>query len=125
VQIMVTRAGSEELARVQDENQLRPIVRGQFVERSADTLLLRVPVNTNDLSTRRVEIGQVVRIPEGEVLTVDRRELSVGKTAGLIAVGAGVGLFLLTQIFDVIGGGDDGDGPDPDLHLGGWSIPIG
>ncbi|MEX2466463.1 MAG: hypothetical protein WD995_06105 [Gemmatimonadota bacterium] len=124
VQLLVTREGSQEVAAVMDSNELRPSIRGQFVGREAESLLLRIPVS-RDLEGMRPEIGQVVRIPEGEVLTVDRREFSKGKTAALLGGVAAAGAFLLVNIFDVFSDADPRDGGDPDLFIGLFRIPIG
>ena len=124
VRLLVTRAGSEEVARVTDETELRPQIRGQFLGREDRELLVRIPISVNQApeGMSRMDLGQVVRIPEGEVLTVDRREFSAAKTGALVGGTVAVAAFLLYNIFDVFSdGGGDGD-PGPVLSVG---FPIG
>ena len=123
LRLLVTRAGSQEVARIMDSNELRPTVRGQFMGREDRSLLIQVPVSRDPEGIRQ-NINQVVRIPEGEVLTVDRREFDRGKSALLVGGAVGVGVFLLTQIFDVFNDSSD-PGDDPDLYIGLFGIPIG
>jgi len=121
VRLLVTRAGSEELARVTESTELRPVVQGRFVGLQDRSLLLEVPV-LRDPEGLRPQINQMIRIPEGEVLTVDRREFSRRKSVGLVAFSAGAVTFLLTQVFDVFSDGPGRDGGDVDLSIGTFSI---
>jgi hypothetical protein len=123
LRLLVTREGSEEVARIMDSNELRPTVRGQFMGREGQSLLLQIPVSRDPEGIRQ-NINQVVRIPEGEVLTVDRRQLDRGKSALLVGGSVAVGAFLFNQIFDVFGSGGR-EGVDPDLYIGMFRIPIG
>lgn len=123
LRLLVTREGSQEVARIMDSNELRPTVRGQFMGRDDQSLLLQVPVSRDPEGIRQ-NINQVVRIPEGEVLTVDRRQFSKGKTALVVGGAVAAGAFLLTQIFDVFNDSSD-PGTDPDLYIGLFGVPIG
>ncbi len=128
VRLAVTRAGSEEVARVMETDQLRPTVRGELVGRDDDVVLVRIPVRRAADPVAggfRLDLGQIVRIPEGEVLAVDRQQFSTTKTLGLAAGTAAVVGFLLYQIFDVFRGSDGDGGPDPDLIRIPLTIPIG
>ena len=116
--MLVTRAGSEELARVTESNELRPMVSGQFVRLEQQSVLIRIPVQ-RDPQGFRSEIGQLIRVPEGEVLAVDRREFSAAKTGLTVGAGVAVTGFLLWQVFDVFSDSRRTP-PDPDLSL----IPI-
>lgn len=115
VRLRVNREGGEELARTIESNEVRLEVSGQFEGLEQGSVLLRVPV-VRDPTGQRPSIQQVVRLPEGDVLTVDRRELSVGKTAALVGIGAGAVGFLLTQVFEVFDDTNSGD-DDVDLSL--------
>jgi hypothetical protein len=123
LRLLVTREGSQEIARIMDSNELRPTVRGQFMGREDRSLLLQIPVSRDPEGIRQ-NINQVVRIPEGEVLSVDRRQFDTGRTALLVGGTAAVGAFLIQQIFDVFDEGRD-PGTDPDLYIGLFGIPIG
>ena len=123
LRLLVTRAGSEEVARIMDSDELRPTVRGQFVSREGPSLLLQIPVSRDPEGIRQ-NINQIVRIPEGEVLTADRRQFDRGKTALIVAGGVAVGALLIQQIFDTFQDGGD-SGTDPDLYIGLFRIPIG
>ena len=115
VRVQVTRAGAEEFARITASNELRVEVRGEYEGLQNGTLFLRIPV-VRDPTGLRPPIQQVVRLPEAEVLAVDRRQLSVGKTAALVGVGVGAVGFLITQVFEVFS--DSGRDPDDgDLSL--------
>jgi len=115
VRLMVTRAGSEEVARAREVDELSPTVYGQLVRRESETVLLRIPVDQRTTAAQggfRLDLGQVVRIPEGEVLAVARQEFSATKTLGLAAATAAAAGFLLYQIFDAFSDtGSDGDDP--------------
>lgn len=115
VRLRVSREGGEELARTIESSEIQLEVSGQFEGLEQGSVLLRVPV-VRDPTGLRPAIQQVVRLPEADVLTVDRRELSVGKTAALVGIGAGAVGFLLTQVFEVF---DDtnSDGDDPQVSL--------
>lgn len=115
VRLRVSREGGEELARTIESNEIQLEVSGQFEGLERGSVLLRIPV-VRDPTGLRPAIQQVVRLPEGDVLTVDRRELSVGKTAAVVAVGAGAVGFLLTQVFEVFDDTDP-DGDDPQVSL--------
>src|SRR5690606_39794810 len=97
--------------------ELRPLVQGRFVGFEDRSLMLEIPV-VRDAQGLSPRINQMIRIPEGEVLTVDRREFSKGKTAGLVAVGAGGVAFLLTQGFDVFDDRNNRDPGDIDVSIG-------
>jgi hypothetical protein len=115
VRLRMTREGGEELARILESNEIRVEVSGQFEGVERGSVLLRVPV-VRDPTGSRPDIQQVVHLPEAEVLTVDRRELSAGKTAALVGVGVGAVVVLLTQVFEVFDDSGRG-GDDPEVSL--------
>lgn len=110
VRLRLSREGGEDLARTLESNEIRVEVSGQYEGMEQGSVLLRMPV-VRDPTGARPEIQQLVRLSQLDVLTVDRRELSIGKTAAIIGAGAaGVGLLLFNvfEVFDDSGrGGDD------------------
>ena len=100
VRLRVSRAGGEELARIIESNEIQMEVSGQYEGLQQGSVLLRIPL-VRDPTGARPAIQQLVRLPAAEVLTVDRRELSVGKTAALVGAGAAATTYLLYAVFDV------------------------
>jgi hypothetical protein len=123
VRLLVTRTGSEDLARITESTELRPTIQGRFERVDGESLLLRVPVQ-RDPTGMRPAIEQVIRVPAGEVLAADLRRFDKAKTGLLVAAGAGGVAFLLYQVFDVFGD-DSRAGEDPDLSIGIFSFPVG
>ena len=115
VRFRLSREGAEDLARTLESNEIRVDISGQYEGMEQGSLLLRVPV-VRDPTGARPDIQQVVRLSQLDVLTVDRRELSLGKTAAIVGVGAaGVG-FLLFNVFEVLD--DSGrNGDDMEISL--------
>lgn len=100
VRFVVTREGAGEVAEIMDSHELRLSVTGELVGRESQSLMLRVLV-ARDPQRIGPSLEQIVRIPEGEVLTADLRRFSTGKTALVAAGGATLGAFLLHSVFDV------------------------
>lgn len=115
VRLRLSRTGGEDLARTLESNEIRVDVAGEYEGLEQGTVLLRVPV-VRDPTGMRPDIEQVVRISQLDVLTVDRRELSVGKTAAIIGVSAAGAGFLLYNIFEAFSGGGR-EGPDGEFSL--------
>lgn len=115
VRLRLSREGGESLARTLESNEIDVDVSGRYEGMEQGSVLLRIPV-VRDPTGVRPEIQQVVRLSQLDVLTVDRRELSVGKTAAIVGASAGALALLLTQVFEVFGD-SGGDGTDPDLSL--------
>lgn len=113
VRVVVTRAGAGELA---DEMQLEaaaPVLRGRVTGHEPGVLLLRVPRPSNpSMSPSGVELAQIARLPVGEVLSIERRDMSTGRTLAALGAIVGATTFLVLGIMEASGsdsgGGDDG-----------------
>ena len=125
VRLTVTRAGALDVLNVIETEDAAPQFVGNYEGREGESLLVRVPGPSDPASSASgVRIGQMVRVPSREILSVEMREIDMLKTGGLIAALAGVGTFLIVQIIDA--GGDEGrEGEDPDFSIGLFQIPIG
>ena len=84
LRVRVSRSASAEIAEVVPGDD--PVVRGTLVRREQDRLFLRVPVAMRGDGLARRAITQDVAIPAGEILELERRRKSSGRTA-LFAVG--------------------------------------
>lgn len=123
VQLLITRAGSEEaeLAGAIDDGE--PRVRGTVVSREGDALLVRVPVARRQDGFIVNRIDQAVRFPIGEIVSMQRRELNglaTSLTIGAVAVGVGVAIAALGNPLK----GDKADPPDPDEIILSFPIPL-
>jgi hypothetical protein len=127
VRLLVTPEGASEAASFFEVDREEPTLEGTLERREDNTLLLRVPVGTRTADSPRTrQLGQVVRIPAGEILAAELRELDQGKTGLLITGGIGLGALLFFKVIRATGGVDINEPPDIDLHLGKlFSIPIG
>lgn len=113
VRVVVTRAGAGELA---DEMQLdaaAPVLQGRVTGREPGVLLLRVPRPSNpSMTSSGVELAQIARLPVGEVLSMERREMSTGRTLAALGAIVGATTFIVLGIMEASGsdsgGGDDG-----------------
>jgi hypothetical protein len=127
VRVYVTRTGAPEVLTVAEEVGAVPEIRGRVEGEESGSLLLRTPVRS-ETATRALDIGQLVRVPTGEIVAMERQSFSTGRTVALLAGGIGAAAFVLYVIIDS-GRGDNGvDTPDPDLFVGGLRglrIPIG
>ena len=86
---------------------------GRFDGRIADSLRVRVPVAARQVGFMTQDLRQEVRVPTGEVVQFERRELSRGRTALLVAGTVGGGAAIAALISgSLTGGGDPGPGED-------------
>lgn len=104
----------------QEWNRDLPYLEGRIVELTADSVAVSVRVaGWEHRGTPFEHARQVLAVPRSEVLEFQERQLSTGRTA-LLAGGIGLTLALvITQLFDVTGGGSgNGNGtgdPAPSL----------
>jgi len=100
-------------------------LRGSLTAQADDSLTIRVPITSRQQGLSVSEIRQDVRVPTAEIVAVQRREFSTGRTAlaiGGAAVGAGA---IIALIFEAVGGGGPGDPPGDDLsRVPLFSIPL-
>ena len=127
VRLLVTPEGASETASFSEVDREEPTLEGTLERREGNTIFLRIPVGNHPAYgplTR--QLGQVVRVPVGEILTAERRELDQAKTGFLIAGGIGFSTLLILNIIGGTSGIEGEEPPDIDFHLGKlFSIPIG
>tara|TARA_B110000116_G_scaffold223548_1_gene202788 strand:+ start:116 stop:619 length:504 start_codon:yes stop_codon:yes gene_type:complete len=94
VRVLITRAGAEELRTVTAIDNEVPLVDGTVAGIESDALLMSVPVGVRSEGFVTSAIGQVVRVPLGDIISLQRRELNslaTGLTiAGGVALMAGI-----------------------------------
>lgn len=91
VRLYLTRAGVDAANEGGAEEALsvvsEPVLSGEFVRRTGDDLFLRVPTVRRQIGFHSAQLGQDIRIPTGEIVQIDRQQLSKAKT-GLLVGGA-------------------------------------
>jgi hypothetical protein len=122
IRIFVSRVGMAQLPIEVASNGT--YLNGRFEGRIADSVRVRVPVATRQVGFMTQDLRQEVRVPAGEVVQFERRELSRGRTALLVAGGVAGGAAVVALISGSITGGDD-PGPGDDLsRIPLLSIPV-
>ncbi|MBT8404268.1 MAG: hypothetical protein KJP18_10440 [Gemmatimonadetes bacterium] len=121
VRLVVTREGATDLAAITDLNTSIPRIEGRLESQEGGSFMVRVPQGAVENGVFS-DIGQVLRVPTSQILSVEIRKLDPVMTGLLVgAVGAGSTLLLL-KIIDSVGGGVGRDNPDPVLQM---RIPFG
>ena len=91
VRLYLTRAGVDAVNEGGAEEALSPvsdpILSGEFVRQTDADLFLRVPTVRRQVGFHSAQLGQDVRIPAGEIVQIERRQLNKGAT-GLLIGGA-------------------------------------
>jgi hypothetical protein len=97
---------------------------GRIVGLEADSVVLRVPVS-RAAGYGMQELRQDLRIPRGEIVDVERREVSAARTGLTIAAAGGAAAALVILIIDASGSvdTDPGEGPDQ-MRFPVLSIPV-
>ena len=96
--VRITKAGAEELNTVTAIDNDVPLVDGTVARIERDTLLMSVPVGVRSEGFVTSAIEQVVRVPLGEIVSLQRRELNSFAT-GLTITG---GVALMAGIVAII-----------------------
>jgi hypothetical protein len=128
VRVLVTRQGASELASVTTVAGDVPSMDGSVVGTEGTDLLLRVAVGERREGFIASSLNQTVRVPVGEILSFQRREVDKLRTGLLVGVAAGVATAVVVFILDPFGSRDPPSGPDPDelrLDMGVFTIPVG
>ncbi len=88
VRLYLTRAGVEAVNQGGAEEALstvfEPVLAGEFVRRTDAELFVRVPTVRRQVGFHSAQLGQNIRVPAGEVVQVERRELSRARTGLLV-----------------------------------------
>ena len=129
LRLTVTRAGAVELNDITELTTAAPILNGDLVRVDESVVLLLVPLEERRMGIHTEALAQTIRIPLGEVLTIERRELDPVRTGLLVSgtvAGAASVIFL---ILDASGWLTpiDGEGPIEEAmsKLFSFSVPIG
>ena len=88
VRLYLTRAGLDAVNEGGIEEALstvsEPVLSGEFVRRSEGDLFLRVPTVRRQIGFHSAQLGQDVRVPAGEIVQIERRQLNKAGTGLLI-----------------------------------------
>ena len=109
--IVMTREGGEELREVLPEARDGAPVRGTFAGADGDDLLLDITVAERQSGSATRSIQQRIRVPAGEVVSFERRELNGTATVLTIAAGAAAVAGLVFAITEA----RKGENPDPPI----------
>ena len=105
VRLFLTRAGVDAINEAGNEEALdtffEPVLSGEFVRRTDADLYVRVPTVRRQVGFHSAQLGQDIRVPAGEVVQIERQELSRGKTGllvgGTAAAITGLIVFILNE----------------------------
>lgn len=91
VRLYLTRAGVDAINEAGNEEALstvfEPVLSGEFVRRTDADLYVRIPTVRRQVGFHTDQLGQDIRVPAGEIVQIERQELSKAKT-GLLVGGA-------------------------------------
>ena len=91
VRLYLTRAGVDAINEAGNEDALNtlfePVLSGEFVRRTDADFYVRIPTVRRQVGFHSSQLGQDIRVPAGEIVQIERQELSKAKT-GLLAGGA-------------------------------------
>jgi hypothetical protein len=128
VRVRVTGAFSDSLAPLLMRDDAR-ILEGPVISGDRASILMDVPVSNELRGIRTETLNQRVEIPRDAMVDVETKELSKGRTYGLVAfVVAGATAVVISQFSGDSGGSDlpGGGGPvEAIVSPSGWSVPIG
>jgi hypothetical protein len=101
-----------------------PYLTGRLAGQTADSLRVRVAVGARQVGFLTEDLRQEVRIPAVEVVQIERRQFSRGRTALFVAGGAGAAAAVFTLIKDSVTGGGDPDGGEDFARIPLFSVSI-
>jgi hypothetical protein len=113
VRLVVTRQGAFELSEVTGVSAAAPVLSGALVRVEDRAVLLRIPLESQRMGIHTEELGQTIRVPAEEILSVERRELDRTLTGLLAAGSAAAAVGVIFMIMDSFGNSDLPDGPYP------------
>lgn len=118
LRLVVTPDGARELNEAVGAESPVPAVEGTLDRRDERMLVVRVPVVARQPGRAAVE--QLIRIPEAQVLSAERKELDEWATGALVAGAVGLGVGIVLLIMEAWGSSIDGPGDDIDIL---FSVP--
>jgi hypothetical protein len=113
VRLLVTRFGASQLAEVSSNGGQSGSINGKMQGVEGDAILISVPVGERREGFMTVNMTQTIRVPMGEVLDVDRRELDKVGTGFLVGAVAAAGTGIILGIIEAFGGANPIDEPGP------------
>jgi len=130
VRVLVTRLGAAELSEVAPGEVGAGTIEGEFQNVDADDVVLHVPVGERREGFTMVDMMQTIRVPQGEILSMERRELNKVGTGFLIGGAVALGAGIVFGIIDAFGSPTPSEGGDPPEDLlsvvfGRFSFPWG
>lgn len=88
VRLFLTRAGVDAINQAGNEEALstvfEPVLSGEFVRRTDADLYVRIPTVRRQVGFHSSQLGQDIRVPAGEIVQIERQELSRAKTGLLV-----------------------------------------
>lgn len=88
VRLFLTRAGVDAINQAGNEEALstvfEPVLSGEFVRRTDADLFVRIPTVRRQVGFHSAQLGQDIRVPAGEIVQIERQELSRAKTGLLV-----------------------------------------
>jgi len=129
IRVLVTRVGAAQLEEVLPDRSIPGAISGSMNGVEGDDLLMRVPVGARREGFIMVDMVQTIRVPMGEILGMERRELDKVAT-GFVLVGAaalGVGVvFGIIEAFGTAPPPDEGQPPEEfSAVIGRFFVPWG
>ena len=105
VRLFLTRAGVDAINEAGNEDALNtlfePVLSGEFVRRTDADFYVRIPTVRRQVGFHSSQLGQDIRVPAGEIVQIERQELSRAKTGllvgGTAAVITGLIVFILNE----------------------------
>jgi len=113
IRLVVTRQGAFELSEVTGGSAAAPVLRGALVRVEDRAVLLRVPLEGQRMGVHTEALGQTIRVPAEEILSVERRELDRTLTGLLAAGSAAAAVGVIFMIMESFGDSNVLDGPYP------------
>jgi len=105
------------------------VVEGAIVERNNGSLMLEVSVNSQLQGIRMETLSQRVLVPTEEMVDVEVKELSKGRTYGAIGLIVGVGVAIVVAQLSGDSGGASTGGPGGPVESvvspSGFTLPMG
>lgn len=129
VRVLVTRAGQSELAAIVGDNGAAGTIVGVIQSVEDDDLLMSVEVGQRQEGIRRIDMVQTIRVPRGEIISMERREVNRVGTGLMIAGAAALGVGVVFGIIEAFGTGEPGEVEPPPVDftgtIGRFSFPWG
>ncbi len=123
VRVYLTRNADVELP--EEASSARGVLRGRFMRQEDGRLTIRIPVVPRSQGYYSPEVGQEVRIPTGEILAIQRRELSLARTTLLVGGAAGAAGAIILLITNDESAPESGPGDPPEvIRIPLFSIPV-